>query len=448
MILYIPLEISVRELQGHLLLATVAVSRGHQVFIASSNDLWLFKRLNLLHKGGYLLKNVNVPVASEKIYKVFLRDGFDIYCQEQEPSILWDKFEKFLNDYNITREQMCPFKNVFCWGERDTNGYKEFFGSNRDAFVNTGSPRVDLWNPRFRSLHKHGNAWKLKPYILMVSNFGILMGNRHWSEWLIVGRNNETLQSFQQEEKLIDYILEDNTIALRMIQAIRYLSKKYQGYTIVIRPHPLDDATKWNNIVGGHENIHVASNHTSLSEWIADASLVIQNGCTSALEAVLQNVPLISFGPGRVQGDLTVPSRMGLKVETIEELDAAVKLCLSKKEYAPIQARSERILQPIISSATGDSAYKIMEIIEQNSTFSSDIKINHRGVMTMRLVRGIKNEIDWFRRSMMRKNIQQPSYRLDPITIARDVNEMAHILELPKPKLTFISSTGVLIGVL
>lgn len=446
MILYIPLEISVRELQAHLLLATVAASRGHQVLIASSNDIWLYKRINLLRKGVYLLKNVNVPLASQKMYKVFMNDGFDIYCQEQEPSILWDSFEKFLHDYNMTKEQMCPFKGVFCWGERDTMGYKLFFGSNQNIFVNTGSPRVDLWNPRFKSLHKYGNSARFKPYILIVSNFGMLMGTRHWSDWLIVGKNNETLQPLKHEDHLINYILEDNTIALRMIQAIRYLGEQYPGYKIVIRPHPLDDVTKWNNVVGNHHNIYVVNNHTTLSEWIADASLIIQNGCTSALEAVLQKVPLINFGPDRVQGNLTVPSRLGLKVETIEELDAAIKSCLNEDEYGPIQARSESILKPIISTSSGNSAFKIIEIIEERSAFEPAIRINRHDLMTMRLVRGIKNGIDWFRRSPMRKNIQPPSFRLNPITIARDMHEMAQILELPKPKFTFISNTGLLIG--
>ena len=59
MIIYIPLEISVRELQGHLLLSLVAVSQGHQILIASANDLWLYKRFNLLSKGVYLIKNIN-----------------------------------------------------------------------------------------------------------------------------------------------------------------------------------------------------------------------------------------------------------------------------------------------------------------------------------------------------------------------------------------------------
>lgn len=446
MIIYIPLEISVRELQGHLLLATVAASRGHQVLIASANDLWLWKRLNRLRKGAYLIKNVNVPSSSQKIYDVFQKEGFDIYCQEQEPSILWDNFEKFLFDYNITCEQYFPFKGVFCWGERDTNGYKQFFTSKKDVFVNTGSPRADLWSPRFAAFHVQAEIEKLKPYILMVSNFGLLMGKRHWTEWLSVGKKNETLHSLQQEDSLIDYIMEDSSILLHMVKAVRYLAAQYPNYTIVIRPHPLDDVTNWKYIVGDYKNIHVSSNHGPLSDWIAGASLVIQNGCTSALETVLQKVPLISFGPQRRQGDLLVPSHMGMKVESLDELDVAIKICLSEVDYSPIHAHSESIIKPIISTESGDAAFKMVHIIEERSKFDPVVRINKRDLMAMRLVRVVKNGIDWVRRSLMRLDIQEARYNLEQTRITHEIHEMARILKVAPPRISFISRTGVMIG--
>jgi len=446
MIIYIPLEISVRELQGHLLLATVAASRGHQVLIASASDLWLWTRLNRLRKGAFLLKNVNVPSHSQKMYEVFLKGGFDIYCQEQEPSILWDSFEKFLFDYNITCEQYLPFKGVFCWGERDTNGYKQFFTSKKDVFVNIGSPRADLWSPRFAALHTQAEIGKLKPYILMVSNFGLLMGKRHWTEWLIIGKKNETLRSLQQEDRLIDYILEDSSILLHMVKAVRYLAAQYPSYTIVIRPHPLDDVANWKYVAGDYNNIHVASNHGPLSDWISGACLVIQNGCTSALETVLQKVPLISFGPERCQGDTLVPSYMGMKVESLDELDAAIKICLSEVDYASIQEHSESILKPIISTESGDAAFKMVHIIEDRSNFDPSISVSQRDLMAMRLIRVVKNGVDWLRRRLMRVDLPGARYDLDQARITREVHEMARVIKVAPPKLSFISSTGVMIG--
>ena len=132
MILYIPLEVYTREIKAYLLLATIAVSRGYEVLIASPNDLWMYKRLSLLPKGSYLIKNMNIPTNSESQYNIFLQDGFDLYCQEQEPSILHSSFEDFIKLMKINSNQLLPFKAVFCWGERGTNGYKNLFSSKNN----------------------------------------------------------------------------------------------------------------------------------------------------------------------------------------------------------------------------------------------------------------------------------------------------------------------------
>ena len=115
MVIYIPIEVKVRELKGYLLFAAVAASRGHQVVIASSTDLWLYKRLNILKKGIYLIKNINISEAGNKIYQSFTQSGFDFYCQEQEPAILRKTFDEHVLALNITKNQEFPFKAVFCW---------------------------------------------------------------------------------------------------------------------------------------------------------------------------------------------------------------------------------------------------------------------------------------------------------------------------------------------
>src|SRR3990167_688877 len=190
MILYLPLEIKVREIQSYLLFAVIAASRGHQVMIAPANSFWLYLRFNLLRKGCYLLKNMNVPSWSQNIYEHFIKKGFDLYCHEQEASILWNDFGKFLLDYNIYLGQPLPFKGVFCWGARDTEEYKNFFNNKEAIFFNTGSPRAELWNQKFSLLHKRENIELLKSYILIVSNFGLFMGERHWTEWMALSRKS------------------------------------------------------------------------------------------------------------------------------------------------------------------------------------------------------------------------------------------------------------------
>ncbi|MCR4308135.1 MAG: hypothetical protein NUV80_06260 [Candidatus Berkelbacteria bacterium] len=445
MILYIPLEVPVRELPGFLLLASVAVANGHQVLIASPNDLWLYKRLGLLKKGCYILKNMNVPSHSNEVYEVFLKAGFDLYCQEQEPGILWDQFEYFLKSRGITKNQALPFKGVFCWGERDTVAYKDFFKSRSEVFFNTGSPRSDLWHSKFSAIHTRTHIDALKPYILIVSNFGWLMGKKHLSKLMLTLRGLELLDSYQDEEILINRIEEDCTIAFNMIQGIKYIANKFPETRILIRPHPCEDEEYWRSIFVQNVNVEITENTESITPWIVGASAVIQNGCTSALEAVLQSVPVISFGPGRKIGHLNVPNLLGIRARNTKELEVAIEQIMNGNYGAIVQAESEDILKSLTSTQPGDAAFRIVRILEQTSKFNDDIKITGADLFKLRLVRTLKNLIDQPRKRFFTSGLEAPGYTLNQHDITNDINMMSEILGLPHPRLSSISKTGFLI---
>jgi len=445
MILYIPLEISVRELGGHLLLAAVAVSRGHQVIIASSNDIWLYKRLNLIPQGCFLTKNMEIPSTSKRMYENFLKDGFDLYCQEQEPSMLWSKFEKYLVDRNINDSQFFPYKGVFCWGKRDTEGYSSFFGLKEQVFFETGSPRADLWHPGFKSLWLRESVQQLKPYILVVSNFGLSMGYHHWTESMVIFSKSEILESNEQENQMIRFVEEDYLIAFRMVQAVKYLAQRYPDQKIAIRPHPTDNVFYWKNIFAGNDNVYVTDNTSPLSSWISGASAVMQNGCTSSLEAVLQKIPVISYGPDRTQGDLHMPNEMGVRVYNATELDAVLEDIINGS-YADIhQHRSEEILRPLISTEQCNAALKMLLIMEKRSDFGVETRIDSRDIQRMRFTRKAKNLIDGARRSLLRQELKGVNYEFDKRAIEEQIGMISGILGIKMPKLDFLSKTGLLL---
>lgn len=444
MVIYIPLEVAVRELSGHLLLAAAATSKGHQTLIASPSDLWLYKRLNLLPKGNYLLKNMNVPAASQKMYESFLYDGFDLYCQEQEPSILWGDFNTYLNSYNITKDQMFPFKGVFCWGKRDLTGYTSFFKSKNEVFFDTGSPRADLWHPRFKDIWKIGTVGQKKPYILIVSNFGLLMGKRHWGEWIRIHRQNEILKSKKQEDNFIKFIREDFSIALSITEAINYLAVKHPDLNFLIRPHPLDCKNYWENIFTTYNNVKVIDNVSPLSFWISGARAVIQNGCTSALEAVLQKVPVVSYGPKRTHGNLITPNLLGARAHNFAELDFALS-SIFNGNYKN-QIKSEQIISPLITTKKCNAAFQIIEIMENNNKINSQAKLNPNELTRIRFVRRSKNIFDQAKRSLLLKGVNQVGYKLDKGYIKEQINLIARIIDISPPKLSFVSKTGLLIN--
>jgi surface carbohydrate biosynthesis protein len=446
MIIYFPLEIKAREFPGYLVAAIFAASRGHEIFIGSSTEIFLHHRLGLLKKGAYLIKNTNVPNTALKIYKTFQNSGFDLYCCDQEPSILWKDFERYLYDYNITKEQPIPFKGVFCWGERDTNGYKDFFPNQKDVFVNTGSYRTDLWSKQYKNFHSAQNPLQDRDYILMISNFGLLMGSRHWSRWMESAKANEILKSMQQEDAYIDYIEEDQEILLLFIKAIRVLANKFPKRKIVVRPHPHDDPKTWERVSGDYSNIHIADNHSSLGVWITNASVVIQNGCTSALETVIHDKPLINLGKKRVRADLVIPSMLGLQVDSIDELEQAIKICENSDNYQSTQQSSEKILKPLLSMPEKGSASMIIKIIEQRS--SQYKKFDSYGllhILIIKIIGSSKGLIDKIRTNIFRQELPKPNYLISKEEVAKELSLLSQTMNLPVPNITKISSSAILI---
>lgn len=443
MILYIPLEVYIRELRGHLLLAISAVSKGNQVLIASPNDIWLYKRLSILPKGSYLIKNMNIPTQSRDQYQKFLDDDFDLYCQEQEPSTLFKNFEDFLKLLKIKSDQMLPFKGVFCWGKRDTNGYKNFFKSNDDIFYNTGSPRVDLWNKKYLPLRQVNYVKKLKPYILFVSNFGILMGKNHWIDHIKNLLHLQLIKNDNDLESFIQNFQEDNYVGYEMVLAIKRISNKFPDLNIVIRPHPTEKTKYWKTLFNNEKNIIIASNTDPLTSWISHASIVIHNGCTSAIETIIQKIPLISHGPDRKHSKVYIPNSLGIRTKNIMELEKAITDIVSTNSIGNSQYESENKLKDIISYDNCDSANQIIDIINEKSNFGTEIKITYFDIIKMRIVRSFKNLTDNTRRLFGNNNLVDVDYKINRRDVKSDVKILSKILNVPPPKIKFISKTGI-----
>jgi len=440
MIIYIPLEVPVRELNGYLLFAMNAASRGHQTLIASSTDLWLYQRLKLIKAGAYLKKNINVWPFSATVHKRFTEGGFDFYCHEQEPPILMDDINKFIARLNLSPDQPFPMKAVFCWGDRDAEAYSKFFQRD-NVFFSTGSMRIDLW----KSKPIHDNCAISKPYILFVSNFaGVLFGKKHFSEIYRLILSLNQLPTYEYESNFLQRLKEECDVGLSMVALILYLAAKGIDQRLVVRPHPNDRVDYWCNIFDRHPNVEVISNTDSITPWITGAQAVVQNSCTSALEAVIQGIPVIGYGPDRPHTDLSIPNQLSIRARTPEEFESALQQ-IAEGKFADHQAQSEDILRPLVKTR-GNAALEMIRIMEEKSSFPADQWLTSLDVLKLRLARTSKNAIDWTRRLVQFRPPGTPGYQMDARVIKSSISDISKIMRLPVPELAFITKSGLLVS--
>lgn len=447
MVIYIPIEIPVRELPGYLLLSIVAVSRGHKVLVTSGVELWLYKRLNILSKGCYLLKNMNVPSISKTVYDGFLKDGFDLYCQEQESSIIFGEFNSHLRVLNIQKDQPVPFKGVFCWGKRDAFEYRKYFESKKDIFFDVGSVRLEVWKEKYAALRPSNRLPTAKPYILVVSNFSYIMGDTHWSNLSLIHRSLEMFESCSQEETFVNTIAQECKICCEIILAVKHLARKNPKHDIVIRPHPADSPSNWENMFCDDENVSVIGNSDSISPWIQNASVIIQNGCTTAIEALIQKVPIISYGSDRVHDDLSIPNMLGVRAHNLQELDRSLKIVLEEDSYEDYQRNSEHVIDPIISLGKDNPALEMIKIMEKNSCGLLKGNISGMDIFKIRVAKFLKKIYDLARTGLGVKGLKtQGNSLLDKRQVQKELKIMSEALDLPEPKLTWVSKTCLLLG--
>ncbi|MFL0658906.1 surface carbohydrate biosynthesis protein [Cylindrospermopsis raciborskii UAM/DH-MRr] len=442
MIIYITNEISVRELPGYLLFATVAAAEKKQVFILSSTDTYLYSRLSVLKPGALLVKNLNIPTTSAQMYQQYIDQSLHIYCQEQEPPIIFSSIDKYTYTMQITVDQILPFKAVFCFGDRDTTYYKELFSNRGKIFHNTGSPRVNIWTDKFTSLYLSNNTPQSnRGYILVVSNFGSFMGRNHMTEMLVTSQSLELLNTLDLEEEQIQFYEEDVIIGLRTILALKHLAHTYPHIRILVRPHPVDNVKYWLNIFGKLQpNVEVISNQDDITPWIAGAVCIIQNGCTSALEAVVQKIPVISYGPDRIHGGNSIPNQMGIRCRTFDELKSAVNRIIKTDDYTTYQEQSETLLKPILNYNC-NAAAEMLKIMAHESQLLTGYRLTGVDVLKLRAIRQSKSVID----SLRKLNVERESYTLNAQYIRGKIAVIARILKLPVPRIHMIGDSGVLI---
>jgi surface carbohydrate biosynthesis protein len=430
MIIYLTLEVVARELPGHLLLASEASNRGHQTFICDINGLLLLARLRLLRPGVLLVKNVNMSEESIKTYEIFRSRGIFVCAHEQEPSILWNTFEQFLFDMSIDSGNVTYFDRVFAWGPRDYTGYKELAGDGGGVIKQTGSPRADLWT-RGTNATEVGSG--TLSYILIVSNFGFWFGELNWTSWLSRERANGVMKDVEAQDRKLEFMREDFVIAMHMVQGVRALSKALPTAKILIRPHPIDSPQNWRHVFEDLSNVEVSDNQRPLSDVICGASVVVQNGCTSALEAVIQQKPLISFGPEREFGNISIPNSLGHRVRGVEELVSAVDVCATVEKYSTIQRRSDEIVAEVLHPVDGKASARIIRGLEELDA-DGTLSVFGAGML------GVINSVFLLKRAYdrMRGAVgaidEYESITIPPVAaIDSQINDACTRLNVPKP---------------
>ena len=317
--IYLHVEISSRELDSKLLLATLAASRGHRVIVSDLTGIEKGVNNGVLAPGIFHTKSLSAYKVKIARHQRMIDKGFLITSMDEEGN---------LNDYGYEGDAKTRFSNqtieqssaVFGWGADDVETLKEIYPKFSHKIYKTGSPRADLWKPLFTSYWNVPSKIPEKPFLLISCNTGY--SNNINSFGKLIKFENE-MGRYQSNPAHLEMTMgryaEDFNKMSAYIEAVKYLSANNNGYDIVFRPHPAEDIETWKIIFNGIPNVHVIRDGP-IDSWVKNAFATMHNSCTTALEATISKKPVVTYVLSGQKYSPQLANELGYHVKSPEEL--------------------------------------------------------------------------------------------------------------------------------
>lgn len=293
-ILYLPVEISKRELDSKVLLALKAISKNFVVVIGRKSPL-----IEYIKKAppGIFLSIWGAHKNFKKIYKDLNSYGHKIAVMDEE-GLITLSYENYLRLKldDLTLNYVDAF---FTWGNYQNQKFVSSRFDHSKKFFPTGNPRIDLLHHKFNYLY-HKDSEDIKKdhgnFFLIVSSFGFCNhydGSKNYFEQL---KNTGVIRDSKEELIYKEYLKFQSKNFEKFIFLIKSLSEKYKNVNFVYRKHPAENKKITEKIFKNHKNVILEDSKT-ITPWILSSLGVVHNYCTTAIEAQILKKPSIAYRP-------------------------------------------------------------------------------------------------------------------------------------------------------
>lgn len=400
--LYIELEIYNREFDSKLLLGLEAARRGINVLIGHRDIIYNLAINNKIPPGIIHMKDANSTHERVKKLKELKKKKFVFTAQDEESGLLDITYEKFAQRRFGDSKSFKFIKYFFCWGKRD---YK-FIGKKFNNAKLTGSPRFDLYRDAKKEKFN-------KKRILIVSSFNT-NGLRSFAERIYSQLSDRKL--FKNETEKFAYNIESIHVLkiYSFVKLIRFLISRFKNYKIILRPHPAEKKEDWEKLINLKSDNFYFDNYSTLEQSIKNSSVIIQNGCTSAIESVLLNKPCISFVQKNWTEDTLAkfPNSLGIMAKNHNDIEKIINFKKYKNDKKFKKILSKRLLY----NSKIPAYEKQVEYFEKiyNEKFNSEFDMSLRLTLILKkFFRKYRDKIARRKKTVMEEKF--PEFRNDEI---------------------------------
>ena len=383
--IYLHVEISARELDSKLLLATLAASKGHQVIVSDLVGIEKGVSSGLLAPGIFHTKSLSPHKDKIARHKKMIDKGFIITSIDEEGNLNDYGYQGFAKT-RYSEQTIEQSSVVFGWGSDDVDTLKKTYSNQSHKIYKTGSPRADLWKSMFIDYWNTPLSIPKKPFLLISCNTGYANNIKTFGEWVKLENEIGRYDSYPEQLRLlIGRASEDFKKILAYIDAIKYLSKNNNGYDIVLRPHPSEDIEAWKILLKDIPNVHVLRDG-SINAWVNSSFAIMHNCCTTAIEATVSRKPVVTYIPFSQQYSPQLANELGYRVESLEELSSKVNDIFKSRQTDKPNEKEMKLPNVISKKIFFDdelAAEKIIKIWEKidNNNLSNSSNLKKFGII-------------------------------------------------------------------
>ena len=345
--LLLPVETTNREFDGKLLLALKALELGYEPIIGSRTAMHAV--LPSLPKSIYLAKGARS--GSAKVFSLLEALGHVIVALDEEALVRFpdEAFQMKLDPETFNRPRL-----LYAWGKSNADVWRSFRDYRGTPVLEAGNPRIDMLRPEIREYYRNDCLALQQRYgrfVLLSSNFAFV---NHFIPNHVRYKVAKSANKMKSDAVKSGFVAHKQALFEKFLALVPVLAKAIAPQALVIRPHPSENATAWEDVAHGLANVHV-THEGPMAPWLMAANALVHNGCTSAIEASVLGTPAIAYRPVRSSHDLDLPNKVSLEFNAAPDVINGCKIQLlsnTKPANGPSQEQTA-VLECHIASLTG-----------------------------------------------------------------------------------------------
>jgi len=398
-LLLIPVENQVRELDPKLLLACVAAQHGFSSIVGSRREMEF--NIDSFPSAIYLSKSMTI--RSLLFFRIARCFGHKIVAWDEEALVHLPPKTYFSR--RLDASTIKYVLSLFAWGQDNVDLWRQYPHTPRDTPIHAvGNPRGDMLRTEIRSYYE-SDAEALR---------------RRYGDFILVNTNFNHVNAFGADINLFRPVKKPggkarfgraargmsreyarglwehkHAVFARFKELIPALESAFPQHTIVVRPHPTENHNVYKDIAARCQRVQV-TNEGNVVPWLMAAKALVHNGCTTAVEAFVMDVPAISYravvNEDYDSGFYRLPNGLSHECFNFDELKQTLDKILCGELGTPTGAECQLLIDRYLEAQDGPLAcermVRVLETMEKFQVGSGGQSIPS-GLQRWLLARGL-----------------------------------------------------------